>query len=129
MWGARAVRPHGALRDLAGELHHPTAERGEHDRRQPADLGRQRGHVADKLSDVREGLPRLEPEPLVRRTVTHADPEPEPAARQLVDHRRGLGVVEGMTGVDVRDAGPNVISRVERARASQSARPSPGLGQ
>jgi hypothetical protein len=101
-----AVRPHGALRDLAGQLHHAPPERGEHDRRQPADLRRRRGHLPDELPDVVEGFTHLEAEPIVYGPVTHADPEPEPRARQLVDHRGGLRVVERVTRVDVRDAGP-----------------------
>ena len=35
---ARGIRPHGALGDLAGERHHPTPQRREHDWRQRANL-------------------------------------------------------------------------------------------
>ena len=37
--------------------------------------------------------------------MADADPEPESPARQLVDHRGGLRVVEGVARVNVRDAG------------------------
>src|SRR5215831_1863516 len=116
-------RSEAAMCDLARKLHHPAAERGEHDRRQISHLRRGRGYLADELADVVEGAADLEAEPLVRGPVAHAHPEPEPAARQLVDHGGRLRVVEGMARVDVRDAGAE--RDLARRESQRLAEPQP----
>src|SRR5262245_20181748 len=117
---ACAIRPHGALGDLAGQLDHAAAQRREHDRWKPADLTRVLAHVGHELPDVLERLAGAEPEPLVSRPVAHADPEPEAAARQLVDDRDHLRVLEGVARVDVGDAGAEGdLARRERERLTE----------
>src|SRR5207248_2144563 len=64
-----------------------------------------------ELADVFQRLADLQPEAPMRRSVAHADAEAEAPARQLVDDRRRLRVLEWMAGVDVGDA------RAKRDRA------------
>ena len=117
---SRAIRPHDPLRDLPGQLDHAAAERREHDRRKLAHLGRVRAQVGDELPDVLEGLARADSQAGVDRPVTHADPKPEPAVRQLMDERRHLRVLEGVARVDVGDAGSERdLAGRERQRLAQ----------
>src|SRR5207245_11622165 len=79
-----------------------------------------RAHPGHDLPAAAARRAALEPETLVRGTVAHADPESEPAARQLVDDGRGLRVVEGMARVDVGDAGAERdLARGERERLTE----------
>src|SRR4029453_639875 len=96
------------------------ARRGHPGRRGPTARPGVFAHVGHELPDVLERLAGPKPEPLVGRPVAHADPEPEAAARQLVDDRDHLRVLERVACVDVGDAGAEGdLARRERERLAE----------
>jgi hypothetical protein len=102
--GARTVGEHHAVADLFGQLDHPPAQSGQHQRRLLAHP-RHRAKLLDEAAHVGQRLALGDAEPVHGRCVADADAEAEAAARDFVDERRGAGEVGDIAGVDRRDAG------------------------
>jgi hypothetical protein len=108
MWLRDAFAHTGPVGDLDREGEHLVPQRGEDDGRQLAGLAGGVPHGGHVGPDVGERLARLDPEPVVHRSVAHADPEAEATSGHLVDERGRLGEVHGVAQVDGLDRGPEL---------------------
>src|SRR5262249_25701772 len=125
---AGGIGPYRPLGDVASQLHHSLAQRGQGDGGKFSGLAHMTMQVIDELADIPQWLADFEVQAIIGRPMTDADAKAEAAPRQFVDERGSLGIVSRMARIDIGNARPkgNIVRHQGERFAQPHAVPKTG---